>query len=87
MRISGKKKNKGMAPSKKNKSVVFLKDELHYLLVCLKYESNRDQLFNIIIYDKKKFLTSLLLNMGQTFIYSLNSEENDILNSVGKYLI
>jgi len=40
-------------------------------------ESNRNQLFNIII---KKFLTYLLLNMEQQFIYLLNPKNNAVLN-------
>ena len=50
------------------------------LIVCQKYESSRDQLFNIIT---NKVLYLQLLNMEQKFVYLLNSEDNIILNSVG----
>ena len=61
----------------------FIDDEIHFLINCSKYDTDRNTLFNLISNTVNHFN---ILTDTEKFIWILNCEDPSILRSVGMFL-
>ena len=60
-----------------------IEDEEHFIIRCIKFTKEREELFELIS-SKVKYFTHL--QVKQKLFWILNCEELDILNSLGRFL-